>query len=105
MDANSECVKVSVRYRPGNLLARPPIKVVVDDKESFFLSNEGVKRIMLSPGTHDLKLKCRLKKEKISFDIENPARITIDYCDCGRIKTRISTVDSEDELDYERAGY
>jgi len=105
MDASSESVTVSVRYRPGNLLTRPPVKVVIDDKESFSLSNEGVKRIMLTPGTHNLKLKCRLKKENISFDIENPARITIGFCECGKIKTKISTVDSVDELDYERIGY
>ena len=105
MDANSDSVTVSVRYRPGNLLTRPPVKVVIDDRESFSLSNEGVKRIMLAPGTHDLKLKCRLKKERIIFDIENPARITIGFCECGKMKTKISTVDSVDELDYERLGY
>ena len=106
MNACSDSVTVSVRYRPGNLETRPPIKVVVDGKDSFSLSKEGVKRITLAPGMHDFRLRCRFEKEEVSLDVKDPTRITIGFCgDCGRIRAKAVTVGSEKELDYERIGY
>lgn len=105
MDANSECVTVSVRYRPGNVLKEPRVKIAVDG-ESFSLTKEGVKRLVLTPGLHEFSTRCRLRRTRESLDIRDPTRITIEYCErWGRVRTRISAVGSDEELDYERAGY
>ena len=105
MDACSECVTVSVRYRPGNILKEPTVKVAVDG-ESFSLTKEGVKRLVLAPGAHDIRTRCRFRRTRMSLDIRDPTRITIEYCEkCGRIRTKVSTVESNEELDFERAGY
>ena len=106
MDSGDSNITVSVRYRPGNLVSRPPVKVSVDGEKPFLLDNEGVKRITLSPGMHDFRIRCRFRKEHITLDVETPTRITLRFCDeCGRISARSSAVSSVDELDYERIGY
>ena len=106
MGSCSDDVKVSVRYRPGNLETRPPVKVSVDNGNSFSLSNEGVKKLTLSPGMHDISLRCRFRKKKLKVLIDSPTKITIGFCrDCGDIKAVADTVGSEEELDFERAGY
>ena len=106
MDANSECVTVSVRYRPGNLLTVPPVKVVVDDGDPFTLSNEGVKRLSLTPGMHDIRMRCRFRRKRISVMIDSPTKVTIGFCrDCGKLKARADAVDSVEKLDFERDGY
>ena len=106
MDSGDGNVTVSIRYRPGNLVSRPPVKVKIDDGMPFSLDNEGVRRLNLSPGRHDLSIRCRFRKEHVSLDVESPTRITVGFCnDCGRIRTRASAVSSVDELDYERIGY
>ena len=105
MESCSESVNISVRYRPGNLLTRPPVKVTVDG-QSFSLSTEGVKQITLAPGMHDFRMRCRFKKKDCSINIESPTKITIGFCkECGDIRAKIRQVDSADELDYERIGY
>lgn len=102
----SEGITVSVRYRPGNLLAGPPVKVTVDGGQSFSLSTEGVKQITLTPGMHDFSMRCRFKKKACSINIETPTKITIGFCEeCGDIKAKIRQVSSAKELDYERIGY
>ena len=65
MESCSDSVKVSVRYRPGNLLTRPPVKVTVDGGDTFSLSNEGVKRISLTPGMHDFRMRCRFRRKDL----------------------------------------
>ena len=103
MESGSGNVTVSVRYRPGNLQSRPPVKVVVDGGYSFSLSNEGVRRLSLEPGTHDFMMRCRFRSRRLSVDVESPTRITIRYNDV--LTAKAVPVDSDDELDYERAGY
>ena len=106
MESYSDSVTVSVRYRPGNLLTRPPVRVTVDGGDSFSLSTEGVRRLDLTPGKHDFMMKCRFRKKHFTVDIENPTRITIGFCDkCGNLQTKARTVSTVDELDYERMGY
>ena len=106
MESCNDSVKVSVRYRPGNLLTRPPVKVTVDGGDTFSLSNEGVKRISLAPGMHDFRMRCRFRRKDLKVLVESPTKITIGFCrDCGDLRTRTVTVSSEDELDYERMGY
>ena len=106
MDSEDGNVTVSVRYRPGNLVDRPPVRVEVDGIEQFCLDNEGVKRLSLSPGKHDFRIRCRLRKKRFTVDVESPTRITVDFCrDCGKLTARASAVSSVDELDYERIGY
>ena len=103
---SDEGITVSVRYRPGNLLARPPVKVTVDGSQSFSLSTEGVKQITLTPGMHDFRMRCKFKKKNCSINIESPTKITIGFCEeCGDIRAKIRQVSTADELDYERAGY
>ena len=105
MESN-ECITVSVRYRPGNLLVRPPVKVTIDGSQSFSLSTEGVKQIDLTPGMHDFRMRCRFKKKDCTVNIESPTKITIGFCEeCGDIRAKIRTVESADKLDYERKGY
>ena len=106
MESGSGSVTVSIRYRPGNLDARPPVKVAIDGKEAFTLSNEGVKRITLTPGMHDFKMRCRFKRKHFNVELESPTKITIGFCrDCGKIKARADPVSSERDLDFEREGY
>ena len=106
MGSCSDSVDVSIRYRPGNLQAKPPLKVVVDDGVPFTLSNEGVKIVSLTPGEHDIRMRCRFRRKRISVMIESPTKVTIGFCrDCGKLKARADTVDSTDELDFEREGY
>ena len=106
MESCSENVDISVRYRPGNLLTVPPVKVVVDDGDPFTLSNEGVKRLSLSPGMHDIRVRCRFRKKRISVMIDSPTKVTIGFCrDCGKLKARTDAVDSVEDLDFERCGY
>ena len=105
MESN-EGITVSVRYRPGNLLGGPPVKVTVDGSQSFSLSTEGVKQITLAPGMHDFRMRCRFKKKNCTVNIESPTKITIGFCKkCGDIKAKIRSVESTDKLDYERKGY
>ncbi len=106
MESCSDSVTVSVRYRPGNLLTRPPVKVTVDGGDSFSLSTEGVRRLSLTPGTHDFTMRCRFRKKHFTVDIKNPTRITIGFCrTCGGLETKAKAVSTVDELDYERIGY
>ena len=106
MDSEDGNVTVSVRYRPGNLIDRPPIRVEVDGGRTFSLDNEGVKRLSLSPGKHDFRFRCRLRRKKFTVDVESPTRITVDFCkSCGKLTAKASAVSSVDELDYERIGY
>ena len=106
MESGDGNVTVSVRYRPGNLVERPPVKVAVDGGEPFSLDIEGVKRIELSPGMHDFKMRCRLKKQRFTVNIESPTKITIGFCrDCGKMKARADRVSSIEELDFERNSY
>ena len=102
----SESISVSIRYRPGNLQVRPPVRIAVDDSELFTLSNEGVKKVNLTPGMHDIRMRCRFRRRKMSLNIESPTKITIGFCrDCGKIKARADPVSSERDLDFEREGY
>ena len=106
MGSCSDSVNVSIRYRPGNLQAKPPVKVVVDDGVPFVLSNEGVKRLSLTPGMHDIRVRCRFRRKNLSVMIESPTKVTIGFCrDCGKLKARADTVDSVNDLDFERMGY
>ena len=103
---SDEGITVSVRYRPGNFLAGPPVKVTVDGGHSFSLSTEGVKQITLAPGMHDFRMRCRFKRKNCTVNIESPTRITIGFCEeCGDIRAKIRSVESTDKLDYERKGY
>ena len=106
MGSCSDSVNVSIRYRPGNLQAKPPVKVVVDDGVPFTLSNEGVKIVSLTPGMHDIRMRCRFRRKRMSVMIDSPTKVTIGFCrDCGKLKARADTVDSEEKLDFERQGY
>ena len=106
MESCSESVNISVRYRPGNLLTVPPVKVAVDDGAPFTLSNEGVKRLSLTPGMHDIRMRCRFRRKKISVMIDSPTKVTIGFCrDSGKLKARADIVDSVEKLDFERDGY
>ena len=106
MESGSGNVTISIRYRPGNLLIKPPIKISVDGKDKFSLSNEGVKRLSLEPGMHDFKMRCGLKSRTFNIDVESMTKITIGFCrNCGKIKARADTVNSLEELDFDRNGY
>ena len=106
MESCSDSVNISVRYRPGNLLTVPPVKVVVDDGDPFTLSNEGVKRLSLAPGMHDIKMRCRFRRKRISVLIDSPTKVTIGFCrDSGKLKARADTVDSVEKLDFESEGF
>lgn len=106
MESYSDGITVSVRYRTGNLEERAPVKVKIDGSDTFSLSSEGVRRIRLSPGMHDFNMRCGLRRRHFKVSVENPTRITIGFCrDCGDISARAVSVNSIDELDYERMGY
>ena len=106
MGSCSDSVDISISYRPGNLQAKPPVKVIVDDGVPFTLSNEGVKILSLTPGMHDIRMRCRFRRKKISVLIDSPTKVTIGFCrDCGKLKARTDTVKSVEDLDFERKGY
>ena len=103
---SDEGITVSVRYRPGNLSGESKVKVSVDGGKPFSLSTEGVRRIPLTPGMHDFRMRCGLKKKHCTINIESPTKITIGFCrECGDISAKTLAVEFVDKLDYERAGY
>lgn len=107
MDSDeSDTITISVRYKLGNYLTKPPMRIAIDGGMPHSLSEEGVKRFCLTPGIHDLSMRCMFRRKNIRVNITSPTRITVSFSDNRKgIKAVTRTVSSERELDIERRGY
>ena len=106
MSACGDDMTVSVRYRPDRLLTRPELRVAVDGKEPFYLSEEGVRRLTLPSGQHVMHIKCGLRSLRYRFEITSHTRIIVGFDrNSGSITVKVLPVLSPEELDIERQGY